>query len=1717
VVLASALLAETLVAATNADAAPASPPSAEEPARGADGTLQAPDSASAQTIARLQGERVEVVGERTKTSSTWALPDGTFASGLAGAPIWVRKGDGDGTAAADWAAVDLTLQRADDGSIRPKAHPAALVLAGAGTPENGALVQVEGPSGEEVALQWDGELPEPQLEGPRATYPDVQPGVDLVIEATRTGYEQFFVLTDRPADGDAPDLSLTVTAEGLTPTPDSDGGVAFTAADGEVVGTSGTPEVWDAEVDSQRQHPVTEPWSAADGPSTTFAPFPDSWGTEPPQQDPTPTGPQEVPQPDGTAPPAAPADDSAEPGEDAGRVSSEAAAKAGASPSLPLTESAQVTAPGSVEVTLTPDAEFLADPDTTFPVVVDPPFNAGGLFDTWVQHGYSTDQSGSTELRLGTFDGGASYARSFINEDLTALRGKQILSATLEMYEWYSYSCQPAAWEVWDTGVANTATRINSQPTWYGRWAVPTVTTGYSASCGAGYVDVDVTNLFASWVNFSAGLVSMGLKAANEASNSGWKKFNSANAGAGIPIVYINYNTQPGVPTALKMDPQPDAVYASTSSATPLMKATAVDPDGLTFLKFRITNRTQSKTEVYTTSTDAPIPTNSEGFYRVPKGFLANGDKFQWDVWGWDGSWEGPVASSYEWTVDTSAPAAPTVTSTSYPSDGKWHGAENQPGNFTLTLPSADPTLAAFVWDLDKTPTQRVPVNPNTLTTTLSATPLAAGRHVLQVKSQDLAGNSSPIVSYVFYVGKGALTSPLEGAQVVRRARLTVSADPSLTYAKFQWRRGPDATLVQDLSLPTLTTADGSAVTKAWNALSDLGDYSTWDAASTLGFTAGPVQVRALLSADSQGASPFETPWVTLTVTPDAQNAATDSVGPGSVNLLTGDYRLSSTDVDEFGLAIGRTASSRDPRAGLEPQQELLGPTAQKASDAAPFNTNWANRVIDTTQWHGDKNSLLVTPSGASPSSFVYPGALNSGAITGLTAGKTYRVSGWIYVPGATGLNPGDTNGLRIAGMYNDGTWKTQISNKPTLTDTWQQLTLDFTVPAGATGPLLRLYNGFSATDKKVYYDDLSVREVWAPFGRQWALGVADQATGTAYTAISQPYPDVAVVHLSEGGEIWFSGAGGNWWPQPGAEGMRLSITGAGMWRLLELDGTISDFAVQPNATDAQLVSTSPPVESGKTRLVYRVVNGQSRLYRMIAPLEAGVDDWPYNLQACTTDTPAAGCEVVELVYADTTTATSTAVGDFGGQVKQVKLWSSPDPAAVTTPVTAVEYRYDKDGMLRQVWDPRIPQPLITSYTYDTDGRVLTLAPPGELPWTFRYGTGGSASPVGQGDLVDRSSGRLYSVSRASLIPGSVDQTAADTTSTVVYNVPMSRADGGPYDLNRTAFKTWAQRMAPTDATAIFGPEDPPLLTTATATSPGPDGYRPAIVHYLDSSGREVNTATPAGPDAPAAGFIDTAEYDQYGNVVRSLDATSRLLALGQLASATTDLEALGLTPSDTASRAMELSTLNTYGAEGLDLLRTQGPLVRLAIGNNAGDLRLVHDLTLNTYDEGKPDGAAYHLATTQTDALLVAGSVPEQLVDVGVTLNRYDPIDGASPLGLTSGWKIGQPTEVVVDSGAGGVGLTARTRYDDHGRVVESRKAGSTGSDAGTSRAVYYTAGANSDREECGNKPGYAGLPCMNYVAGAATGLDSSRMAANLPVKTVTGYNRYGSITAVT
>ena len=171
----------------------------------------------------------------------------------------------------------------------------------------------------------------------------------------------------------------------------------------------------------------------------------------------------------------------------------------------------------AVNVRLAPDAGFLRDPATVYPVTIDPSYTNQlyPTFDTFVQQGYTSDQSGATELKLGN-DGAGEVARSFLNLTMTPWAGKDIVNADLALWEWHSWSCLARQWDVWRTGAASTATRWTAQPTWFAGWGSSTETRGHDAGCADGWVYADLTGLIQAWADQSAGAVAIGRASCRE-------------------------------------------------------------------------------------------------------------------------------------------------------------------------------------------------------------------------------------------------------------------------------------------------------------------------------------------------------------------------------------------------------------------------------------------------------------------------------------------------------------------------------------------------------------------------------------------------------------------------------------------------------------------------------------------------------------------------------------------------------------------------------------------------------------------------------------------------------------------------------------------------------------------------------------------------------------------------------------------------------------------------------------------------------------------------------------------------------------------------------------------------------------------------------------------------------------------------------------------------
>lgn len=316
----------------------------------------------------------------------------------------------------------------------------------------------------------------------------------------------------------------------------------------------------------------------------------------------------------------------------------------------------------TVQLALHPDTDWLAAQGTRYPVTVDPATDAlDTLFDTFVQGGDTTDQSASTDLKVGwpgDKEGTTKrVARSFLTFRTANFGDALVSKASLKLWNYHSWSCGKHPWEVWSAEAADTTTRWTKQPAMTEKIATSTETR--SASCNnAGWVTADVTELAQTWSSARAETGSLALKATDESDTYGWKRFRSANAvdENQIPTVEVTYNYRPYNGVNL----QAGAPFISSggifrvNTTTPVLRFSTVDTNGEDEITgtYEITDTATGK--VVTTVNAAPVPANSTSRVKVPAGKLVSGHTYSFRTTAYDGThyangWSDPV----RFTVDT--------------------------------------------------------------------------------------------------------------------------------------------------------------------------------------------------------------------------------------------------------------------------------------------------------------------------------------------------------------------------------------------------------------------------------------------------------------------------------------------------------------------------------------------------------------------------------------------------------------------------------------------------------------------------------------------------------------------------------------------------------------------------------------------------------------------------------------------------------------------------------------------------------------------------------------------------------------------------------------------------------------------------------------------------------------------------------------------------------
>lgn len=216
---------------------------------------EASDATSASMRASEKETPVRVEEQTTETVEVLANPDGTFTWRQSLTPQRVKQ-DG------QWRSIDTTWQHMSDGTIRTVATPVDITVSPGGL---GKPLVVASKDDHEVGLEWRGELPEPVLDGPTATYPDVLPDVDLIVTADPEGFGQVLKIKTREA-ADHPDLeeigygsyTRNVTVRG-----DSDG-LEARDAEGKLKFVGDASRMWDSSGADTDGDVVTPPAEAGE-------------------------------------------------------------------------------------------------------------------------------------------------------------------------------------------------------------------------------------------------------------------------------------------------------------------------------------------------------------------------------------------------------------------------------------------------------------------------------------------------------------------------------------------------------------------------------------------------------------------------------------------------------------------------------------------------------------------------------------------------------------------------------------------------------------------------------------------------------------------------------------------------------------------------------------------------------------------------------------------------------------------------------------------------------------------------------------------------------------------------------------------------------------------------------------------------------------------------------------------------------------------------------------------------------------------------------------------------------------------------------------------------------------------------------------------------------------------------------------------------------------
>ncbi|WP_421742689.1 DUF4214 domain-containing protein [Cellulomonas sp.] len=603
-----------------------------------------------------------------------------------------------------WAKVDNSVV-AKGGALRVASAVTPMRFSDGSGDEPFATIERDG---HELSFDMPFDLPKPTVDGAQLTYASVLPGVDLVVTVNEdaTGFSEVLRVASAKAAANPRlrDLTFPVETSAGIDVQAQDGGFVATGADGAPVFASPTPVMWDSS-------------------SVDLAPgkIDRAVGAEADLADPTvkPVGGEAVAQ-------------------------------------IP----AQVS---DDEVTITPDADLLTDPETIWPVFIDPGMSGSLNRRSAVRtvYGIKYDFIGDEGVGLCSTASSSTCSSTFRSRLLYQFAGLQALgnlepgdikSATFAVTGTHSNSCTPQPVTLYAVADFDQNTAYPGGSYWS---ELETLTIAHRADCPVGQqprrIEFNAKAQATAVAAANTGVASFGI-AANEDSMAYWKRY-------GWDASFsITYNRAPSAVTSLRTTGPDSACVTGASrpyirAATPLLRGVVSDPDGGNVQgNFDLATVANPNVPIWDPPLTAAQGSGAEHAVQVPAGLLSDGGVYRWAGSGFDGESNGPWVAC-EFAVDLTAPVAPVVATVAgmpavYTEGPAGSGGIGSEGRFTFSNGGSS-DVVWYRYTFQGAQQKMAPAG----SPTVAFIPSVVGSQTLTVESIDAAGWVSPARVYRFTVG----------------------------------------------------------------------------------------------------------------------------------------------------------------------------------------------------------------------------------------------------------------------------------------------------------------------------------------------------------------------------------------------------------------------------------------------------------------------------------------------------------------------------------------------------------------------------------------------------------------------------------------------------------------------------------------------------------------------------------------------------------------------------------------------------------------------------------------------------------------------------------------------------------------------------------------------------------------------------------------------------